>query len=76
MPEWLIPILSILGAAVGAWIGVHSRVVRVETRVDRLESEIGTHESGLRGAVHKTANRVTEIDMRLNALERRRQDER
>jgi len=76
MPEWLIPVLSVLGAAVGAWIGVHSRVVRVETRIERLEQEIGTHDTGMRGTVHKTANRVTEHEARLIVLERRRQNER
>ena len=76
MPEWLIPVLSVLGAAVGVWIGVHSRVVRVETRIERLEQEIGTHDTGMRGTVHKTANRVTEHEARLIVLERRRQNER
>ena len=71
MPDWLIPVLSIVGAVIGGWLGMHSRVVRTETKVERIESEIGTHESGLRGAVHRTANRVTEIDMRLHAIERK-----
>lgn len=72
MPDWLIPLLSLLAAAAGGYAGVHGRVSRTESRVDKIEQEIGTHETGLRGSVHKIANRVTEIDMRLTALERRR----
>jgi uncharacterized protein HemX len=75
MPDWLIPLLSLLAAAAGGYAGVHGRVSRAESRLERLEQEIGTHETGLRGAVHRTANRVTEIDMRLGALERRKDGE-
>ena len=76
MPDWLIPALSLLAAAAGGYAGVHGRVSRAESRLDRLEQEIGTHETGLRGTVHKTANRVTEIDMRLSMLERKKEHER
>lgn len=72
MPDWLIPLLSLLAAAAGGYAGVHGRVSRAESRLDRLEQEIGTHETGLRGTVHKTANRVTELDMRLAVIERRK----
>lgn len=76
IPDWLIPLMSLLAAAAGGYAGVHGRVSRAESRLDRLEEEIGTHDTGLRGTVHKTANRVTEIDMRLGALERRKEQER
>jgi len=76
MPDWLIPLLSLLAAAAGGYAGVHGRVSRTESRVDRLEQEIGTHETGLRGSVHKSANRITEIDMRVAMLERRKESER
>jgi len=76
MPEWLIPLLSLLAAAAGGYAGVHGRVSRAESRLDRIEQEIGTHETGIRGTVHKTANRLTEIDMRVAMLERRKEYER
>lgn len=71
MPDWLIPLLSLLAAAAGGYAGVHGRVSRAESRLERLEQEIGTHDTGLRGSVHKIANRVTEIDMRLHSVERK-----
>lgn len=32
--------------------------------------DVGTHESGLRGTVHKSANRLIEHEARLTMLER------
>lgn len=76
MPDWLIPLLSLLAAAAGGYAGVHGRVSRAESRLDRLEQEIGTHDTGLRGTAHKNANRITELDMRLGVLERARGSDR
>lgn len=49
---------------------VHSKLAEISADVKRIQIEVGTHDSGLRGTVHKSANRVTEIDMRLSVLER------
>jgi hypothetical protein len=42
----------------------------IKGTIDRIASDIGTHESGIRGTVHKTANRVSEHEARLITLER------
>lgn len=51
---------------------VHGKLAEIGADVKRIKEDVGTHESGLRGAVHKTANRVTEHEARLIVLERRR----
>lgn len=45
-------------------------------RVARLDRDIGTHETGLRGATHELSNRVTEISMRMSLIERRQENQR
>jgi len=39
--------------------------------IERMKADIGTHETGLRGAVHRTANQCTALEMRVGSLERR-----
>jgi hypothetical protein len=74
---------TIVGAIAAAlWVHIGhckdaaSSMARIETNVERLTEDIGTHETGIRGTVHKTANRMTEHESRLIALERRRGTER
>lgn len=49
------------------------RFARLDTDVERMKIDIGTHETGLRGAVHKMATHVTELEMRVSTLERDRE---
>ena len=44
---------------------------RIEANVERLTVDIGTHDTGLRGHVHETSNRVTEHGLKIAMLERR-----
>jgi hypothetical protein len=39
-------------------------------RVRRIEQEIGTHETGIRGGIHRMAQHVQKIDMRLRGVEK------
>lgn len=49
------------------------RFARLDADVERMKIDIGTHETGLRGAVHKTATHVTELEMRVTLLEKLRE---
>lgn len=55
---------------------VYAKISEIAGDVKRIKEDVGSHETGLRGTVHKTANRVTEIDMRVAMLERRKEHER
>lgn len=50
--------MGLTGGALGAWIAVKVTLARLEERVRTLESEIGTHDTGIRGALHKLTNVV------------------
>jgi Tfp pilus assembly PilM family ATPase len=79
---WIIgAVISLQMAVVGAiaaalWVHAsHCKVIaaavaRIEATVERVCVDIGTHDTGLRGAVHETSNRVTEHGMRIAMLER------
>lgn len=79
---WIIgAVISLQMAVVGAiaaalWVHVShckeiaASVARIEATVERVCTDIGTHDTGLRGAVHEAANRVTEHGMRIGVLER------
>lgn len=79
---WIIGVvISLQMAVVGAlaaalWVHashckeISAAVARIEATVERVCIDIGTHDTGLRGAVHETANRVTEHGMRIAMLER------
>jgi hypothetical protein len=49
---------------------INAKLASIETKVDRVIQDIGTHETGMRGTVHKTANRLIEHEARLMVLER------
>ena len=68
-------IATALWAHVGHCKDVASMVARMDARLERVAQDIGTHETGIRGAVHENANRITELSMKLSLLERR-EDER
>lgn len=49
---------------------IHAKLASIEGKVDRVVSEVGTHEMGLRGTVHKCANTLIAHEGRLIALEK------
>ncbi len=73
MPPWLIPLLSFVGSILGSVVVTVWRFARLDADVERMKIDIGTHETGLRGAVHKIATHVTELEMRVANLERDRE---
>lgn len=70
MPTWLTPVLAFVASLLGSMVVTVWRFARLEADVERMKSDIGTHELGLRGAVHRTANSVTALEMRLALLEK------
>jgi hypothetical protein len=71
MPTWLTPVLALLGSTLGSVVVTVWRFARLEADVERMKQDIGTHETGLRGAVHRTSNAVTALEMRVAVLERK-----
>jgi len=49
---------------------VIGQLASVSKDVERMKEDIGTTDRGLRGTVHKTANRCSEHEMRIALLER------
>lgn len=49
---------------------VHGKLSEISGDVKRIQQDIGTHETGMRGAIHETANRMTELSMKMSMLER------
>lgn len=50
---------------------VHAMLAEVRSDVKRLVVDVGTHETGLRGHVHKLANAQLIMDGRVSLLEER-----
>jgi len=48
-----------------------ARLEGIAKDVERMKEDIGTHDTGMRGAIHRAGTHVTEIDMRLSTLERK-----
>lgn len=51
--------------------GVGEKVARIDADVERMKQDIGTHETGLRGELHRTASMTTQHELRLLSLERK-----
>lgn len=80
--QWAIGVLVIIQTAVIGFIGsrlwthvveckgVGEKVARIDADVERMKEDIGTHEVGLRGEVHRTASMVTQHELRILNLER------
>lgn len=73
MPAWVIPLLCFAGSTLGSVVVTVWRFARLDADVERMKIDIGTHETGLRGVVHKTATHVTELEMRVTLLEKLRE---
>jgi hypothetical protein len=80
---WALGILVTLQMAIMGWFATHLWAHVTECRrlgadveglsrdVERMKADIGTHDTGLRGAVHKTSNLCTALEMRMGTLERK-----
>ena len=80
--QWAIGVLVIIQMAVIGFIGsrlwthvvecrgVGEKVSAMDRDLERMKEDIGTHDTGMRGAIHRTATHVTEMEMRLSSLER------
>jgi hypothetical protein len=60
-----------VSAGLGGYIGSRVAVAKLETRVAHIESEIGTRETGLRGAMHYFGNEFPKLTGRVDGLEDR-----
>lgn len=72
MPVWLTPVLALVGSFFGSIVVTVWRFARLESDVERMKVDIGTHETGIRGTMHRTATHVTELEMRVSVLEKER----
>jgi len=81
--QWAIGILVSILALIVGFIGTRlwSHVVECKSTgekvasmwadVERMKQDIGTHDTGMRGAIHRTESRCTEHELRLTNLERK-----
>lgn len=74
MEQWVQIALTILGTGLASWAAITIKQARMEERLNRVEQDIGTHDTGLRAQVHEHATRLTEHEMRLTTLEERWDD--
>lgn len=42
MPEWFIPLASLIGGIFGAWVGVKVNIVRLETQMQGVLKSLGS----------------------------------
>jgi len=83
--QWAVGILTTINLAVLGFIGsrlwshvveckgVATDVAYMKSDVERMKQDIGTHDTGLRGNVHSTANLCMQHEMRIAVLERKGQ---
>lgn len=50
---------------------IPSIVDRIRDKLEAIEREIGTHDTGMRGGIHRTANKVMDLEGRVRELEQR-----
>ncbi len=48
-----------------------ARLEGLSRDVERMKEDIGTHDTGMRGHIHITANQCTQHEMRITMLERK-----
>lgn len=72
----LVALLGLLGNHISKCSAFHERVASLESDMKSVKSEIGDHQSGLRGAVHKLNNMLSgpyvKMQMDLERAERER----
>lgn len=73
MPDWIPSAITWListgiGAAV-AYATIKAKLENHDARIAAIERELGSRETGIRGALHKLPNTFLEIDRRITRLE-------
>lgn len=48
---------------------IEKRLGPLESDIERMKKDIGTHDTGIRGATHDHANMLSKHEMRLHALD-------
>lgn len=73
---WLLGILItvVIGLAIAIFNHVRecreprSQLATLESEVNRIKEDIGTHDSGMRGHIHQIANDVSQVAVNVNNL--------
>lgn len=78
--QWAIGILVTISLAVTGWLAqmvivhereckhVNARLATAEADAERMKQDIGTHGSGIRGAIHKQRGQIGVIAQQLDVL--------
>lgn len=70
-----IPIIGFIGSRLWAHVveckGVGEKVAAIHSDVERMKEDIGTHETGMRGEVHRLNGMCTQHELRLSIMERK-----
>lgn len=61
--------MAVVGAPLGAYVGVKVALKGLDIRVTRIELEIGDHEKGIRGQLHSHHNWLGRHRARILRLE-------
>lgn len=81
--QWALGILVVIQMGIMGWFATQlwahvgecrrlgNEVEGLSRDVERMKEDIGTHDTGIRGAIHKTAQLCTAHEMRLAILERK-----
>lgn len=72
MDDWWKILISAAGTGLTMWITNERRNARLESRVERLEEEVGNSDRGLRKRVHDNHNLLTQVEGRVAEIEARR----
>ena len=75
VPDWLPStaqwVLSTLIGAGAAYAAIKVKLANHEVRIRAIEQELGTRETGIRGALHKLPSEFQKLDTRIAVLEDR-----
>lgn len=82
--QWAVGILTTINLAALGFIGsrlwahvieckgVATDVARIDADVERMKADIGTHDTGMRGDLHRTSSMTTQHELRITLLERQK----
>lgn len=76
LPNWIVALLALVGSGAGAYGGMKAALAAMTERVMRLETDVGTHDTGIRKWLHDLSGTVGHHELRLEVLERKQHDSR